>query len=166
MTPEAQALELIERITAYIGWSGVHGTAPEPLVYPAPQPSTYPLDPRCTVVQLLATALEAARADYEEVLVDHRRLVRELDVLMNGEHAAKQASLCDIVASFEWWVKNHDKAVRAEEREACAVMCDEMSLKEGFKNISGEDDEEITRKAGAWMMMQCAAAIRARGGGG
>lgn len=36
--------------------------------------------------------------DYEEVLEDHRRLVRELDVLLNGEHgAAKQASLCDIV---------------------------------------------------------------------
>lgn len=37
--------------------------------------------------------------DYEEVLADHRRLVRELDVLLNGEEgAAKQASLCDIVA--------------------------------------------------------------------
>lgn len=36
-------------------------------------------------------------ADYEEVLTDHRRLVRELDVLINGENAAQQASLCDIV---------------------------------------------------------------------
>lgn len=37
-------------------------------------------------------------ADYEEVLADHRRLVRELDVALNGEEgAAKQASLCDIV---------------------------------------------------------------------
>lgn len=40
-------------------------------------------------------------ADYEEVLADHRRLVRELDVLLNGEHgAAKQASLCDIVGQL------------------------------------------------------------------
>ncbi|KVT92659.1 hypothetical protein WK60_13795 [Burkholderia ubonensis] len=40
-----------------------------------------------------------AQADYEEVLADHRRLVRELDVLLNGEEgAALQASLCDIVA--------------------------------------------------------------------
>lgn len=40
-------------------------------------------------------------ADYEEVLADHRRLVRELDVLLNGEEgAAKQASLCDIVAQL------------------------------------------------------------------
>lgn len=35
--------------------------------------------------------------DYERVLADHRRLVRELDVLLNGDGAAKQASLCDIV---------------------------------------------------------------------
>lgn len=28
-------------------------------------------------------------ADYEEVLAGHRRLVRELDVLLNGVHAAK-----------------------------------------------------------------------------
>lgn len=41
---------------------------------------------------------ELTIADYEEVLADHRRLVRELDVLLNGEDgAAKQASLCDIV---------------------------------------------------------------------
>ncbi|ACR14996.1 hypothetical protein BcepIL02_gp03 [Burkholderia phage BcepIL02] len=44
-------------------------------------------------------APSATAADYEEVLAEHRRLVRELDVLLNGEEgAAKQASLCDIVA--------------------------------------------------------------------
>lgn len=36
--------------------------------------------------------------DYEEVLTDHRRLVRELDVALSGEEgAAKQASLCDLI---------------------------------------------------------------------
>jgi hypothetical protein len=40
----------------------------------------------------------AVESQYEQVLDDHRRLVRELDVLLNGEAgAAKQASLCDIV---------------------------------------------------------------------
>ncbi len=40
--------------------------------------------------------------DYEEVLASHRRLVRELDVLLNGEDgAAKQASLCDIVGQVK-----------------------------------------------------------------
>jgi len=41
----------------------------------------------------------ASASDYEEVLADHRKLVRDLDVLLNGESiAAKQASLCDLVA--------------------------------------------------------------------
>lgn len=38
-------------------------------------------------------------AALDDVLADHKRLVRELDVLLNGEAgAADQASLCDIVA--------------------------------------------------------------------
>lgn len=46
--------------------------------------------------------MTATIADYEEVLADHRRLVRRLDVALNGEEgAAKQASLCDIVAQVE-----------------------------------------------------------------
>lgn len=36
-------------------------------------------------------------ADYEEVLESHRALVREIDVILFGENAAKQASLCDLV---------------------------------------------------------------------
>ncbi|CAG9172521.1 hypothetical protein CURE108131_22980 [Cupriavidus respiraculi] len=47
---------------------------------------------------LLAAPAAATAQDYEAVLADHRRLVRELDVLLNGDAAAKQASLCDIVA--------------------------------------------------------------------
>lgn len=40
-------------------------------------------------------------ADHEEVHRDHQRLVRDLDVLLNGEAgAAKQASLCDIVSQM------------------------------------------------------------------
>lgn len=38
--------------------------------------------------------------DYEEVIADHKRLVRELDVLLNGENAARQASLVDIVSQI------------------------------------------------------------------
>lgn len=47
-------------------------------------------------------------ADYEEVLADHRRLVRELDVLLNGDGAAVQASLCDIVGQ----VTHHPETLR------------------------------------------------------
>lgn len=39
--------------------------------------------------------------DYEVVLAEHRRLVRRLDVLLNGAGAAQQATLCDIVAQLE-----------------------------------------------------------------
>jgi hypothetical protein len=36
--------------------------------------------------------------DYEEVLADHRRLVREMDEALSGTgNAAKQASLCDLI---------------------------------------------------------------------
>lgn len=33
----------------------------------------------------------------EKSIADYKRLVRELDVAINGDGAAKQASLCDIV---------------------------------------------------------------------
>jgi hypothetical protein len=36
--------------------------------------------------------------DYKEILEGHKKLVRELDVLLNGKGAAKQASLIDIIA--------------------------------------------------------------------
>ncbi len=40
-------------------------------------------------------------ADYQECFKDHQRLVRELDVIWNGEDgAAKQASLCDMVGQI------------------------------------------------------------------
>jgi len=39
--------------------------------------------------------------DYEEVFEDHQRLVREIDVMMNGKNAAPQASLCDLVTQIE-----------------------------------------------------------------
>lgn len=50
------------------------------------------------------------QADVDAVKADHNRLVRELDVLLNGEAgAAEQASLCDIVAQV--------RMERAERRE-------------------------------------------------
>lgn len=39
--------------------------------------------------------------DYEEVLKDHQRLVRELDVALNGAGAARQATLGDILAQVK-----------------------------------------------------------------
>jgi len=48
------------------------------------------------------------------------------------------------------------KLVAAKEREACAKVCDEYAITHGMK---GDDNN----KAQGWMMMQCGAAIRARG---
>jgi len=62
-------------------------------------------------------------SDYEEVLADHRRLVRELDVALNGSGAAKQASLCDIVAQVrdERW-----RLVRGEKASEALCNCGEF----------------------------------------
>ena len=50
---------------------------------------------------------------YREIMDNHRRLVRELDVALNGEDgAAQQASLCDIVGQVK---DRRWKLVRADE---------------------------------------------------
>jgi hypothetical protein len=48
--------------------------------------------------------VKEAVKDYEEVIEDHKRLVRELDLIVNKKKAAKQASLCDLVSQLrdEW----------------------------------------------------------------
>jgi hypothetical protein len=70
-------------------------------------------------------------ADYEEVLADHRRLVRELDVALNGDGAAKQASLCDIVAQ----VKNIAKPQTSREDELVKSLEMIVGFTRGDKNM-------------------------------
>lgn len=41
--------------------------------------------------------LEARINSYKETLEDHKRLVKEFDVALNGENAAESPSLCDVV---------------------------------------------------------------------
>lgn len=54
--------------------------------------------------------LTKANAEIEEERKDKRRLVRELDVIWNGDGAAKQASLCDVVGQ----IANELPLLRAE----------------------------------------------------
>jgi len=61
---------------------------------------------------LLLEVVREVHEDYKEAQDDHNRLVRELDVLMNGDGAAKQASLCDIVAQFPKWKLEQLEKVR------------------------------------------------------
>ncbi|MGB3818087.1 hypothetical protein [Achromobacter pulmonis] len=91
----------------------------------------------------MAIAIEAATQerllapleDYERVLADHRRLVRELDVLLNGDGAAAQASLCDIVAQ----VKRDGIKASARVADTAAIIRDVCELDpadEGPETIS------------------------------
>lgn len=48
--------------------------------------------------RIRAESAEQARKDYQDVIDDYRRLTKELDIALNGDCTAKQASLCDIVA--------------------------------------------------------------------
>ena len=44
---------------------------------------------------------DIAIKDYEAVLQDNRRLVRDIDVAINGDNAAAQASMCDILSQIK-----------------------------------------------------------------
>ena len=59
-------------------------------------------------------------------------------------------------SKIEAFAKLVDAKATAREREACAKVCDEYAITHGMK---GDDNN----KAQGWMMMQCGAAIRARG---
>ncbi|WP_343656371.1 hypothetical protein [Cupriavidus sp.] len=55
-------------------------------------------------------------ADYQAAFEDHQRMVRELDVLLNGDAAAKQASLCDIVAQVrKEGIRSHGVALTEQQ---------------------------------------------------
>lgn len=55
----------------------------------------------CPVAWQQRRRLLQAHDTAEEVFTDHDRLVRELDVLLNGSGAAQQARLCDIVSQIQ-----------------------------------------------------------------
>lgn len=66
-------------------------------------------------VPYVASLDQSALADVSAVMADHARLVRELDVLLNGEAgAAKQASLCDIVAQLRSFLTRKSAAMPSQ----------------------------------------------------
>ena len=66
------------------------------------------------------TERAALIADYEAMQVQNRKLVRRLDVALNGDGAARQASLCDLVSQFE------DKPVLTERIERLEAALREL----------------------------------------
>jgi len=106
------------------------------------------------LVTFINNRLKRQVADYEEVLADHRRLVREIDVALNGEDgAAKQASLCDILMQVTNLMKiakmtvaleqerNELKAKLAQNRPAVATY-----RSEGAGDlVAGQPESRINR---------------------
>lgn len=98
-------------------------------------------DPERAIEMLRETVSEQNRdiKALEEVIEDHHRLVREMDIAMNGSGAANQASLCDlagqaikqaaIITHFEGLLKQWRKARTSEEYMILAGATD-VALKE------------------------------------
>jgi len=75
--------------------------------------------------------------DYEEVMSDHKRLVRELDEIMNGKDGmAQQASLCDLVVQAKDIFTQHTATQMPSVVKALQDMIDhttkEFAKKWGF----------------------------------
>ena len=81
-------------------------------------------------------AQEAPKAeDLQEVIDDYRRLTRELDIALNGDGAAKQASLCDIVAQVKR-EKEAPKVTSVQSAKELAVLVHD-------KFYFGREDESV-----------------------
>lgn len=61
------------------------------------------------VAVLLDSYVEFRLKDYIEASEDKKRLTREMDIIINGEGAAKQASLCDIVSQLRTLHQDKEK---------------------------------------------------------
>jgi hypothetical protein len=88
--------------------------------------------------------------DYEEVDKDRDRLVREMDVIMNGENAAKQASLCDMVSQAQEWKSQLSQSFTLDEIEAALAMSDAipdsesyLQFKESLTNLKAKREGKV-----------------------
>lgn len=85
-------------------------------------------------------------------------MIRE-DIIRMAREAGATRDHPEMLPNF-WTLTNPDlerfaNLVAAAEREACSKTCEEYARKYAKKTVAS--------KARAWMMLQCAAAIRARG---
>ncbi len=90
---------------------------------------------------------DVTAADYEEVLADHRRLVRELDVLLNGEGAAPQASLCDIVSQ----VKSGGLPLQIAVKTAHQALIEVAAAQERGASWYTHGDHGLYRQVAMWV---------------
>jgi hypothetical protein len=71
-------------------------------------------------------------ADYEAAIADHNRLVRELDVLLNGDGAAPQASLCDLVSQIKAQKAAPQAASAPDLTTIFSTLCYVLGISEGM----------------------------------
>ena len=89
----------------------------------------------------LILALNGQIAALEEVHKDHKRLVRELDVLINREDgAAEQASLCDLISQLNNLFPNHSIF------DTCKYMSDKIAALTASNTKLTEALEKIARE--------------------
>lgn len=79
------------------------------------------------------TEVYAQLTAYKEAEADKRRLVRDLDVLLNGKEAAPQASLCDIVSQVQDMMRKGDRQLVGGRRPGKATL---------FHNLQSGKGEE------------------------
>jgi hypothetical protein len=100
---------------------------------------------RAATPKSAATEAEPSAAEYEAVLADHRRLVRELDVLLNGDRAAEQASLCDIVSQLKVEIPGVLGAIREVRQDFDVSDMQRMAV--NVMHASGSLPRDLRRKA-------------------
>lgn len=90
-------------------------------------------------------AAEELNVDYEECNADRNRLVREIDTIINGDNAAKQASLCDLVSVIRELVsKLTDAEVRIAKLDAENDRLADMHI-EMTRSIANKRDLALAR---------------------
>jgi hypothetical protein len=98
--------------------------------------------------RIRAESAEQAVKDHREIIDDYRRLTKELDIALNGDFAAKQASLCDIVAQVESLGTIPEIILRSSEqaRKEAADRAEVWLVKASYRwPILGSDIASIRR---------------------
>jgi hypothetical protein len=89
------------------------------------------------VTQLIAEFMHGMIKDYEEANEDKNRLVREIDVILCGKDAAKQASLCDLVNPIRELKENYDKLKKENAAFKQAIGVNNIVVKELYEAFQG-----------------------------
>jgi hypothetical protein len=83
------------------------------------------MDEKIAALRARLDAAEQLNRDHEEVHADRRRLVREMDVMLHGDGAAKQAALCDMLAIVARLKRERDSLRQRVERMSDVLALDE-----------------------------------------